>query len=132
LRRELNTALAAVKARNANTFLLKTKDGTEAIPFHRIVYCELEGRTLCCVTADGEKRRSVTVRTPFDEAVSGLIADERFIRPHTSFAVNMDYIKSMHRDSLIMKTGEKLPITNRALSGIKETYLQYFFGSNRG
>ncbi len=99
----------------------------EAIPFHRIVYCELESRVLCCVTADGKEHRSVTLRVPFDNSVSALLADNRFIRPHTSFAVNMDYVKSIQGDSLLMKIGGNVPIAHRAIGEIKEKYLHYFF-----
>lgn len=131
LRRELDTALAAVKAKNAKVFLLKTKDGTEAIPFHRIVCCELVNRALCCVTADGEKRLSVTLRAPFDETVAKLCADSRFIRPHTSFVVNMDYIKSIRKDALMMKTGASIPIARRAVAELKDKYFEHFFGGER-
>lgn len=127
LYRELDTALTAVKAKTSKTFLLKTKDGAEAIPFHRIVCCELEGRVLCCVTADGEKHRSVTLRSSFDDAVSALTADDRFIRPHTSFVVNMDYVKSIQGNFFLMKTGSNIPIARRTLGEIKEKYLRYFF-----
>lgn len=127
---ELDAALTTMKTKNAKTYILKTKNGTHAIPFHRIIYCELEGRSLSCVTANGEKYRSVTLRASFDEAVAILMADGRFIRPHTSFVVNMDFVKSIEKYSLSMKTGVHIPITHRALSEIKEKYLQYFF--NKG
>ena len=131
LHRELDAALSVLRARNAKVFPLRTKDGTQAIHFHRIVYCEHEGRAICCVTADGEKRRSVSLRKSFDEAVSALLVDERFIRPHTSFVVNLDYVKGIEGHSLILKTGGELSITHRALSGIKEKYLRHFFRGER-
>jgi DNA-binding LytR/AlgR family response regulator len=127
LRRELDAALTALKARNANTFLLKTKEETLNIPFHRIVYCELERRTLCCTTADGKKQTSVTLRKPFEEVVSVLLTDNRFVRPHSSFAVNLDYVESMKSKSLTMKNGTVIPIVHRVAGEIKETYLHYFF-----
>jgi DNA-binding LytR/AlgR family response regulator len=55
------------------------------------------------------------------------MADNRFICSHTSFAVNMDYVKTIQEDSLLMKTDVKLPIARRMLPGVKEKYLQYFF-----
>jgi DNA-binding LytR/AlgR family response regulator len=125
--RELDAAIINLKNKNENIFLLKTKDETLSIPFHRIVYCELENRALSCVTADGKKQTSVTLREAFEEAVSSLLADKRFIRPHVSFAVNMDYVKSLKGTSLIMKTGANIPIAQRALTEIKETYLHHFF-----
>ncbi len=131
LRQEMDVALTALKARNSNTFLVKTKNGAEAIPFHRIVYCELVGRALCCVTADGKKHGSVTLRVPFEKSVAKLYTDGRFVRPHVSFVVNMDYVARLKGDALVMKTGEEIPITHRAAGEIKEKYLKHFFAGDR-
>ncbi len=130
LRRELDAALAAAKKRSAKVFLLKTKNGTEVWPFHRIAYCELDGRAVSLVTADGEKQRSVTLRAPFDEAMSPLLAERRFIRPHMSYVVNMDFVTSFMGASLVMKNGETIPVAHRAAAEIKERYLKYFFKSD--
>lgn len=127
LRLELDAAIAGIKTRNAKTFMVKTKDGAQAVAFHRIMYCELEGRALRCVTSEAERHRSVTLRVPFDEAVLELMSDSRFIRPHFSFAVNMDYIKSVQRQSIVMKNGVVIPIAHGAVGEIREKYMQYFF-----
>ncbi len=127
LRRVLDVALISVKDRNAKIFMLKTKDGTEAIPFHRIVYCANEDRTLRFLTADGKKYSSTTLRVPFDEAVGPLMLDSRFICPHASFIANMDYIQSIEGNMLFMRIGGSVPIAQRALSQIRERYLGYFF-----
>ena len=127
LRHELDIAITAVKERNVKTFMLKTNTETIAVPFHRIVYCEHEGRAVTCVTANGEIYRSVSLRAPFDEAISELMADTRFVRPHTSFVVNMDYAKSVQAQTLLMKNGASIPITHGMVKDIKEKYIQYFF-----
>ena len=132
LRAELNTALAAANARNAKTFLLKTRNGAEAIPFHRIVYCELNDRTLNCITADGERIQSISLRVPYDEAVAPLMSDDRFVRPHISFVVNLDYVRRVQKNTLVLKNGGSLPIAHRAAGEVKEKYYKHLFGgSNR-
>ncbi len=127
LNRELDSAISALNVRNAKTFLLKASDGTQAVPFHRIAYCELKGRALCCVTLDGARLKSVTLRQPFDEVVAPLLSDGRFIRPHMSFVVNMDFVKSVHARSVLMKSGAIIPITHGAVGDVKEKYIRYFF-----
>jgi DNA-binding LytR/AlgR family response regulator len=129
--RELDAALTAIKTKKSQTFLLKTKDGTQALPIHRIAYCELENRAISCVTADGKKQTSITLREPFEEALASLLNDNRFIRPHVSFAVNLDYVESLKGTSLIMKTGASIPIAHRASSEIKEKYLRHFFNQEK-
>ncbi len=44
-----------------------------------------------------------------------------------TFVVNLDYVKGVRGNSLIMKNGASLPITRRTLTEVKERYLQYFF-----
>ncbi len=127
LYRALDAAILVIKAQNAKTFLLKTKDGAHVIPFHRITYCELENRALCCVTSDGERYKGVMLRTPFDEAVSELMTDSRFIRPHFSYAVNMDYVKSVQGQSVLMKNGAVIPITHGTVREVQDKYVDYYF-----
>ncbi len=129
LRREMDIAITTVKERNARTFLLKTNSETIAIPFHRIAYCELVDRALICETATGERHRGVTLRVPFDEAVSELMKDARFLHPHMSFVVNMDFVGSIQGQSLIMRGGMSIPITHGAMKTIKGKYYDYFFKS---
>jgi DNA-binding LytR/AlgR family response regulator len=111
-------------------FILKTKTGTKSIPFHTIVSCECESRCLICVTEDGQKHTSIMLRVSFDEAIVPLLDDDRFIRPHTSFLVNMDHVIKMIDDYLLMKTGGKVPIAQRKKAQVREDFMEYFF--NRG
>ncbi len=127
LQNALDIALVSIHDRNTKMFILKTKDSTEAIPFHRIVYCELENRTLCFMTADAKKHRGTTLRVPFEEAAASLLSDNRFVRTHTSFIVNMDYVQSIQANTLSMRIGGSIPIAQRALGDVKERYLGYFF-----
>ncbi len=127
LRSALDIALVSINDRNTKIFILKTRDGTEAIPFHRIVYGELENRALCFMTADTNKHRGMTLRVPFEEATAPLMSDSRFVRTHTSYIVNMDYVQSVQANTLSMRIGGSIPIAQRALGEVKERYLGYFF-----
>ncbi len=126
LGREIDRALVTMKAKKSNTFLLKTKDGATAIPFYKIVCCELKNRALALQTADGRTHVSVSLHSSFEEAVAPLLADERFISPHVSFIVNMDYVTGLQGSNLVMKTGGTAPIARRLLAEIKEKYTRHF------
>ena len=129
---ELDIATSAVQRKKSKTFMLKTKTGMEAIPFHKIVYCTFENRRLAIVTEDGRKLVGSMLRIAFDEAAAALLEDERFIRPHTSFIVNMDFTHGIDGDLLVMKTGAQVPIAQRMQSEIKNRYVRYFFGGDGG
>ena len=131
LSRELDVALKTAQTQKSRTFMLKTKTGTKAIPFHKIVYCALESRCLTCVTSDGEKHVGNTLRTAFDEAAAPLLEDGRFIRPHTSFIANMDFVRGINGNLLSMKTGAPVPIAQSMRAEIRDRYTGYFFGGER-
>ena len=128
LLRELNIALGAAEGKKNKTLMLKTKTGIKAIPFHRIVCCELERRCLCCTTVDGAKYTSLMLRSPFIDNVAPLLEDGRFIRPHTSFVVNMDFVNDITGSQFIMKTGTAIPIAQSMRTMTKDRYMSYFFG----
>jgi len=131
LYRELNMAICAAQEKKSRILFLKTKTGIKPIPFHLIVYCESESRCLVCLTEDGRKHTGLTLRVPFDEAVMPLLGDERFIRPHTSFLVNMDYVSEIIDGYFVMKTGGKIPIAQKKRQQIINEYTEYFFGGKR-
>lgn len=127
LRREIDYALITLNAKNKKTFPLKTKDGIQAIPFYKIVCCELKDRTLCLLTSDGQMHESVSLRSSFEEAVAQLLADDRFICPYISVAVNMEYVTNLQRNDLVLKTGGTVPIARRLLTNVKDKYIRHFF-----
>jgi len=131
LRGELDIALSAARAKKGKILMLKTKAGMKSIPFHKVVYCELERRCLICISADGKKYASVMLRIPFVDAVAPLLEDRRFIRPHKSFVVNMDFVSDMSTSKFLMKTGEAVPIAQSAQAETRDKYMGHFFWDER-
>jgi len=127
LRVELDIALDYLRNKKSSNFIIKTKSGIRAIPFHKVVYCELKNRRLFCLTGDEETYLSVTLRVPFKELIMPLLDDERFIHPHASFVVNMDYIGATDGNNLILKTGAMVPIARRMRIEANGRYMKYFF-----
>ena len=53
----------------------------------------------------------------------------KFLKPHRSFLVNMDYIQSLTTHSIIMESGIKIPIPREKYAQIKQAYMEYIFRS---
>ena len=69
--------------------------------------------------------------------VSGLITGQdlkeqlsvyaNFLRPHRSYLVNMDYIRTLSSKSIRMQNQKEIPIPHGKYSDIKNRYLEYVF-----
>ncbi|MEG1411094.1 MAG: LytTR family DNA-binding domain-containing protein [Terrisporobacter sp.] len=55
-----------------------------------------------------------------------LIEDKRFIECFRGIVVNMDYIDSVDDEDFILTNKERIPITKRKKSTIKNAYFEYF------
>ena len=108
-----------------STFALKSKSGINSIPFQEIVYCELVERRLYLMTSDGEELKSVSLQNSFDKAVAPFSNDHRFVRCHKSFVVNMDFVRELNRNNVLVKTGKRLPIAQSKQVEVKKKYMTY-------
>lgn len=52
---------------------------------------------------------------------------ENFLRPHRSYLINMDYIRTLSSKSIVMQNQEEIPIPHGKYSDIKTRYLEYAF-----
>ena len=107
------------------SFLLKSKKGVNAIPFRKIIYCELVDRRLYLITADGEEHISVSLQESFDKAIAPFNEDTRFVRCHKSFIVNMDYVRDFDKNNFLVETGKRLPIAQSKQIEVRNTYVRY-------
>lgn len=59
-----------------------------------------------------------------------LLKDERFIKPHRSYIVNLDYIKGISSDVLATTNDINIPISRNLLKNVKQNYIDYSFKHN--
>ncbi len=104
--------------------VLVIKEGTSVleIPFSKIVFIESEKRKLHihCVGFAHD------VYAKLDETEVKL--DERFIRCHKSFIVNVDYIKSLEKSVFVLQNGK---IINISKSMQPDVRIKYFKAKGR-
>lgn len=108
--------------------ILRSKDGITRINLDRLEYCEVIGRTLSFHIESGKVLESIG---RLDELCGKLAKYENFLRPHRSFLINMDYIRSISYKAIIMDSLAEIPIPHGKCTAIKNTYLEYVFNKRR-
>ena len=54
-----------------------------------------------------------------------LLIDKRFIKPHRSYIVNMDYIKTLARDGFITFSNQFIPVSRNVYKEVKQAFFEY-------
>ena len=90
------------------------------IPFGEILYVESSNNRCVLHRVNGEE---FTVYKKLDE-IETTLGDRRFLRCSQSFLVNMDHIRQADK-SFVMSSGDVVPIRQRNLKAIRQTYLDY-------
>ncbi len=101
--------------------VLNVKSGRNryAIPFNSIVYMEKDRRRIVVHTTDKER----IFYGKYDEIVP--LLDDRFINPHRSFVLNMDFIVEMDKNTVQMCTGCSISFCRECLERTKKGYDHY-------
>lgn len=96
-------------------------DGEQIIRFKDIVYLENDANYYVVHTGDGNEYKC---RGSLN-AVEGILGKHDFYRIQQSYIVSFDHIETVSGKDVIMKTGEKLPISRRCFNEFKSAYMQY-------
>ncbi|TSE04320.1 MULTISPECIES: LytR/AlgR family response regulator transcription factor [Aquimarina] len=96
--------------RQKNKLVLRLQEGFQVINFDSLIYCKSDKGYTTFYLSDG---KSYMASKPIKEFESQL-PNERFIRTHQSFMVNLDYVDKYDKNGyVILKSGEKIPVSSR-------------------
>lgn len=70
------------------------------------------------------RMQELKVHFPMDKLAEQLPMD-RFLRPHRSFVISMDYIKRMNDHSFLLKNDETVPVSRLVWAEAKSKYMEY-------
>ena len=121
----LDYALSYTMAKTGPTYMIRTKNGLLPRAYSKIEYIESAARKLELHLADGELLQSLFIRTSFEEEVRELTEHGNFLQIHKSFLVNLDYVKQLTADSVIMNSGAQLPVSRAKAPKVKREYLLF-------
>lgn len=109
------------------TLKVKVRGKELSIPHKDIFYIEaVRNGTLI-----HHKGGSTKVYLPFSDIISGF-SDDKFLRCHRAFMVNLDKVDRAVEDDFFMKNGEKVPIRQTDVAKLRAYYFNYFMNRLRG
>ena len=103
-----------------NSYQLKQKSNIVYIPLNEIMYVESDNMK-CILHQTGDRQYVIYKKLSQIEAE---LNDERFLRCHQSYLVNMNHIRQAN-DVFILQNGESILIRRKSRKEIHEKFLEY-------
>lgn len=127
----LDHCLSYIKPEKEPLYLVKTKEGLVQTSYSQIEYIENAGRKLEVHLINGEILKSLFIRKSFEEEIREIAETHNFQQVHKSFLVNLEYVKRLNIDSIIMRSGKQLPVSKAKTAKVKREYLLFVSGKCR-
>ncbi len=128
----LDQAASDLEKRRAACVAVRTRGGLERLRLDEIIYAELVGRAVRYHLVNGTSLDSVTVRSPFQEETSALLADPRFFLCGASFAVNLFYVTAVEKGFLRMDGGARVPLARGLAARAKRRWSDFWLNASGG
>lgn len=104
--------------------VVRTRAGFSKLLFDEITYVEVLSRTVYFHRTSGATLESTST---ISQVGTVLLADNRFIKPHRSYIVNLDYARSLSEDSFRMTDSACVPISRNVIKPTKQAYMNHSF-----
>jgi len=104
--------------------VVKAQTGLSKVFLHELIHVEVIGRTVYFHQKSGVTLESTNTISQI-EAV--LLADKRFIKPHRSYIVNLDFIKNLSQIGFTTISDQFIPISRNVFKEVKQAYINHSF-----
>lgn len=121
----LDYALSHIGNKKEPIFSVKTKNGLESVPYRKIEYIENSARKLDIHLTDGDRITSIYIRKSFEEEIKELLDNGDFVCVHKSFLVNLNYVRKLNQNNIIMTSGISIPVSRKSAYQVKKNYLLF-------
>ncbi len=119
----LNEVVRLASGRSMQSILLQRASGVTKILFESIRYVEVMQKRLYFYLNDGSVLKTTGTIGSVEKT---LLAEPRFLKPHRSYLVNMEYIETVGAKEIRMTDGQTIPLPKALLSKVKEQFLNYY------
>lgn len=107
-------------ARQSDEKLLVQKKGIiHAVAFREIVFLESAGHRILIHTHN----RSLSCYERLEQIKARL--PDRFLQCHKSYLVNMDHIQYIEKNSILMNSGERIPVSKAQYANTRSSFFRY-------
>ena len=121
----LHRVVAKLAKTDDGTWVIKTREGMRVLRLSEILYCEYRDHTVTYTLMGAKTLTTKVIKGSFSNHIECLLQDERFLRPHVSFVVNMDYIEGFSKTRFTLRGGYMVPITTKHYPVVRDTYMNY-------
>ena len=108
------------KPRHEKFLALKEQSSVQRLSYDAIEYVESVSPALLLHMSDGKEIRYYGKLNDMEQQ----LADERFLRCHQSFLVNLDLVERLE-DDFLMRSGARVPFKQRDKKKLREVYFSY-------
>jgi Response regulator of the LytR/AlgR family len=110
------------------TITIKTKVGLRTLSVGSIVCCEYSRHIVIYKLLSGEQVETTTITCRFSEHVVPILKDKRFLQPHVSYVINMNWVEKLTREGFFLRNGVFVPIPYKQFTAVRNAYLDYRLG----
>lgn len=107
-------AMNLVMEKESEVFLCESGSLKKKIPLCKISFFEIKGRVVTVHFHEGNFDFYAGI-----DAIESKVNDKKFVRCHRSFVVNLRYIDAIHKNDLLLTTGEVIPLGATYAKGVK-------------
>jgi DNA-binding LytR/AlgR family response regulator len=122
----LEKACIDINCSQTQYILVKNQSRISKIFLHELTYVEVIGRIVYFHQIGRLKLESISRIT---QAESDLLIHKRFIKPHRSYIVNLDFVKTLSQNGFTLTNSTFIPISRNVYKNIKEAYINYSFAN---
>ncbi|MBR4759978.1 MAG: response regulator transcription factor [Lachnospiraceae bacterium] len=101
---------------------VKTRDGQVLIDFDNLMYAELSGRAIQYHVIGGEPVQSVTFSGSFKRVIEPILADNRFVMGGASFLLNLQYIRLVDKQGVVLTDYTRINLPKSACKGLSDKW----------
>lgn len=109
---------AARRERSAE-IILNTEEGLCRTPLKSIAHIEAFGRKTAVHLRDGTVRQC-------NMSISEFESFEGFIHCHRSYIVNLEQVRSITKNAVLLETGENVPLSRRLYGEVNKSFIGFY------
>lgn len=121
---EALTRLQTILTSRQRRLMLTTREGTAVILFSDLLYIESFGNDKEFETLQG----TFSARKTNEEVLTLLEGDPRFYPLSRSYIVNLDFVKAMTKEGLVLANGSLIPLPREKRKAVAAVFLKYIQG----
>ncbi len=120
----LDRVISEIDTQANKSFFVKSKGVLNRISFHRLEFAEVNIRTIRYHMVDGTVIEADGSMTGLERLLGN---EGRFVKPHRSYLINMEYIDTLFQREIQMRSRSVIPMAKANYQIVKATYMQFVF-----